>query len=67
MGAVIGWMDGDSRISPVNPIPGPDNNLLVALQSIAAGTKTETGIKTIMRTGGNFYPVKGKKPRENEL
>jgi len=52
MGAVIAWMDSDSRISPVNPMPTPDNNILFALQSVAAGAKTDTGIKTIGRNAG---------------
>ena len=54
MGAVIGPMDFNSRISPVNPMPEPDNNLLVAVQSFAAGTKTDTGLKTLMRSGGKL-------------
>jgi hypothetical protein len=55
MGAVIAWMDSDSRISPVNPMPTPDNNILVALQSVAAGAKTDTGIKTIGRNAGKAH------------
>jgi len=55
MGAVIAWDDSDSRISPVNPMPTPDNNILVALQSVAAGAKTDTGIKTIARNAGKTH------------
>jgi len=54
MGAVIAWGDSASRISPVNPMPTPDNNILVALQSVVAGAMTDTAIKTIARNAGNL-------------
>jgi hypothetical protein len=52
MGVVIGWGDSDGRISPTTPMPTPDNNILVAFQSFASGSPTDTASKTISRVAG---------------
>ena len=54
LGAVIGGHDGNSSVSLVNPMPGPENNLLYVLQSYIEGKRTDIGLNTLMRTGGKF-------------
>jgi hypothetical protein len=53
MGIIIGGQDSDSRVSPVTPMPTPENNILVALQMFAAGSQLDTATKTIARSAGN--------------
>ena len=55
MGAIIGPYDFNGRASPINPMPGPDYNLLFVLQSILAGKKTDDGIRTLTRSGGSLF------------
>ena len=50
MGIVIGDYDFNGKTSPVSPMPTPDYNVLVAIQTSAAGTATPTAVSTIARS-----------------
>jgi hypothetical protein len=67
MGVVIGWGDSDGRISPISPMPTPDNNILVALQSFASGSPTDTASKTISRVAGTNRSTKVQKNRKTKI
>ena len=52
MGIVIGAEDWSHKVSPVSPMPVPEYNVLVAIQTLASGKVSSIAINTIGRSSG---------------
>jgi len=52
MGIVIGAEDWSHKVSPVSPMPVPEYNVLVAIQTLASGKVSSIAVSTIGRSTG---------------